>query len=64
MQAGDLARMAERYGYTRADVATLNRVLARPCHQCGAPPGTLCSTPTGKVHHDLDHQHLRRRIGE
>lgn len=55
-------KLAER-GYTMNDLATLARVLARPCPHCKAQPGEWCrTTSTGRRIEDMDHQHVSRRL--
>ncbi|MEQ4204260.1 hypothetical protein [Actinopolymorpha sp. B9G3] len=50
-------------GYTTHDLATLVRVLSRPCPHCKAQPGEWCrNTGTGRPIEDLDRQHVARRI--
>ncbi|WP_020577872.1 hypothetical protein [Actinopolymorpha alba] len=54
--------LAARYGYTTADLATLARVLSRPCPHCSAEPGLWCmNTRSGGQLEGLDNQHLARR---
>jgi hypothetical protein len=48
-------------GYTDHDLATLARVLSRPCLHCKALPGDWCRNSRGEALDHLDCQHLARR---
>jgi hypothetical protein len=55
-------RVKAMFNYTDDDLATLARLLLRPCPFCGAKPGQWCrKRTTGEEIVGLDEQHVARR---
>ena len=60
MAVADIERLAAERGWPDDDLRYAREKLGRKCRTCGAEPGELCRTRSGRVITGLDYQHRNR----